>query len=370
MNLFVKYNLKVLAPISVVSFAILFSLYVDRKQRVAGILVCEKPLGERPVLSGLSEQFAEATERFERNLAESTTVDDLVVSTVISSFRNSDVSSLETLSELSEHNQDNQFAAIQLLNACKESIHPSCNNEMVNHAIALDGENGATWALVAGFRYSNEDAYGALVALEAAVEAPDYDDYFQKGIQLVVNALPTAHDDLAIQMYINVINHGITLTVNSYSSLLPVVAMCSENVVENQRLVNACLSFGRRVEQQASSLLGSGMGHAIESTTYQALGDVAEVQRREEEARRTQNDRFSGDSRLASNLLEYDAQLFRFWLDQLILSGEQAAMESLGEEARRLSSQWNYDPCPNVLFGNLIFTVADFSRWALSKART
>ena len=55
---------------------------------------------------------------------------------------------------------------------------------------------------------------------------------------------------------------------------------------------------------------------------------------------------------------------------ELILSGEQAAMGSVVEEARRLSSQWNYNPCPSVLFGNLLWVIQDFSRWAISEARS
>ena len=90
MGLRVKYRLHILVPISVLAFLILFSLYVDRKQLVAGILVCEKPLGERPFAFGVNEQFAGVVDRFERTLPESTLRDDLVSASVIRPTRRGD----------------------------------------------------------------------------------------------------------------------------------------------------------------------------------------------------------------------------------------------------------------------------------------
>lgn len=360
-----KYKLHILVP--VLAFLILFSLYIERKQYVAGILVCEKPLGERPVQLGLNEKIAEILDRFERSLAESTAVDDLVASSVISRTGNGDVSALETLPALSQTNPQNQLAAVQLLSVCTKSAeHPACTTEIIDRAIALDGDNGAMWSLVSSLRHAQGDDYGAMLALESAVAAPDYNDYFRRGMGLVVDAFRPVDDDLIGYVYAWGISYGISLTINNYRSILPVLEMCNENVADNQRLATACMSYGRRMEQQGSSLIGSAMGSVIQISTVQGLGDMAEFQRLEEEHQRNQQERFSSEVRLAFELQQHDAQLHRYFFDQIILSGEQAAVGAVSEEARRLSSQWSYDPCPSVLLGNMYLKAADFTRWALS----
>ena len=367
----VKYRLHILVPISVLAFLMLFSLYLDRKQFESGILVCENPLGQRPVPFARNLQFAEAEDRFEQSLAESTAVDDMVASALISPTRNGYESSLDNLSALSQRNPQNQLAAVELLSACsKASDHTACNDEVVNRAIALDGDNGAMWSVVASLRYGQADSYGAMLALERAVEASGYNDYFQRGLELVLSVLPETTDDLTILLSGQVINHAIMLMINNYSSMRPLVEMCSNNVIENRRLASACIAHGSRMKVQASSLLGSGMGQALQSSTIQGLGDVAESQRQEEEAQRSQQELYNSDTRLALGLMDQDARLIRYYFEQVLLSGETAAIVSLADEAKRLSGQWNYDPCPSVLFGNLFFVIKDFSGWALAQARS
>ena len=366
-----KYKPHILLPISIFAIVILFSLYLDRKQFVSDILVCEKPLGEKPPPFALNELFTRTAIRIEQSLAESTSVDDLIASSVISSTGSGDMSSLEILTALSRNNPQNQLAAVYALSACtKAADYPACNDEIINRAIALDGDNGAIWSLVSSLRYSQEDSYGAVLALEAAVEASDYDDYFQRGLGIVLNALPSVDDDLNYRLYQRAMNHGVSLIIPGYASLRPIHAMCSANVVENRALAAACLSFGRRMEEQASSLIASALGLSLQISTYGGLGNVAEYQRLEERARKGQQDRVNSDFRPAFDLLEHDAQLTKYLFDQLIFAGERAAIDTVVVEAKRLSSRWNYNPCPSVLFGNLLFVIKDFSRWALFGART
>ena len=116
--------------------------------------------------------------------------------------------------------------------------------------------------------------------------------------------------------------------------------MCSDNVVENRALAAACLSFGRRMEEQASSLIASALGLSLQISTYGGLGNVAEYQRLEERARKGQQDRVNSDFRPACDLLEHDAQRTKYRFDQLVFAVERAAIDTGGVEGRGQSRRW------------------------------
>lgn len=358
-----RHKLYLLLPISLLVIGIFFTFYVDRRQFESGILVCEEPFDQQSRAIELQNRILEHEANFERSLAESPQVENRVAALRISLSYPPQPSSLEALATLSRDNPQNQFAAVQLLSACTGLAgHPDCGNETINRAIELDRDNAVLWSLVSSIRHLQGDSFGATTALQAAAEAAEFDDYFRRGLGMLITAAPVVDDDLTSALFHRFVLYSGDLAIDRFPASQGLFELCSSGLAENQRLADACMDYGERMESQSHTRIGIMLGYSLQSVSYLMLGDITEYQRREQLS--PQRLRPNLHAPQVSKLLAHDIQFLRSYLDQMVLIGEQAAWEWLPGEARRLSSQRNYNPCPNVLFGNLLYTTGDFLRWA------
>lgn len=359
------------AAVTIIFSALLTSVYVLQTQfertLVDGVLACEKPLVEPLRPFDFVDRYSKISNDTVLNLASSSDVDHLVLASVLSGSRDDSDSTFNALLGHSVDNPENQLAAVYLLRACVTlPDDSSCSDEIIDRATALDGDNGALWSLVSALHYAQGDDFGAVLALQTATEVPLYDDYFQRHLALLRDNLPKLDDYYAASVNGIIISYAVSLIVNSYSQMQPVLEMCSTRVLENPVLAQACLDYGQRLIKEGSSLITAGMGYAIQQTTYQGLGNDREFRRSEEEYIRNQQQR-SKSMGAAFSLMQYDEQLSQSWMDEVIKFGEQDAIDFISTEAKRLSADENYNPCPNVRIENSLFILKDFSRWAFSR---
>ncbi len=359
-----RYNASVVILLAALSTLTFMLLRPPLRHLDTGFIVCERPANEAFGSLEFETEFATLENQLVDAYAESQNLDLQVIYQVTSNPLGIDEPITEALAALAEENPQHRNSSVYLLNACiKFANHPVCTPQIVDRALTLDRDNAAIWALVASLRYTQGNTYGAVVALDAANAAPDFNDYFQEQLTLIKAAIPEAQEPYYSFLYRQAFNNALPMLINDYSSMNPLSEMCRNETSNNPRLANACLNYGIRLAEQASSLAGKVMGGGIQYSAYFGQGNDSETRRIQLENRNRIRAMSRREVRLSNNLRDYDGQLFIYWYDQVILHGEQQSIENLVAEARRRSSDANYNPCPGTQFTNALFNIRDLTGW-------
>jgi hypothetical protein len=326
----------------------------------SGIIFCERPAEDL----NFEPDFAALVSELKNTYGESSNLNIQVIHHGTSNPLRIDKPVTESLATLIEENPQHRNSSVYLLNACiRFPDHPVCTSEVVDRASTLDRNNAAVWALVASYRYTQGNTYGAAVALDAANAAPEFNDYFQEQLSLIKTAIPEAQERLNGALHEQAYNHGLSMLISDYSAMNPLSVMCRVQTTNNPRLANACLDYGVRLAEEASTLTGIRMGERIQYSAHFGQGNDFEYRRIDFESRNRLRTMSRREARLADNLRDYDEQLSVYWYDQVILNGEQRSVDNLVAEASRRSSEANYNPCPGTQFTNALYNIRDMSGW-------
>jgi hypothetical protein len=302
-----------------------------------GVLVCEMPPGG--YFTAADEERIQATMRsMQASLAESEDPNQRVANVLLTANR---TSRIDSLVQITEAFPDSRYAAVQAFNACYSNPgHAACvSDAMPDRAAELDRDNGALWYMLAAWRYRRGDEFGVSAAFRAALNARTFDDYFQYQLEAMNSALPELDDDIAIAIFVEILNSATTASLINYNSL---PGFCQTRSTVNPDLSNLCLRLGERIEAESGALVSRMLGAALQSVVYRAIGDSVNAEKfdRADWLRQPQE-----EATAALQLMVHDADLARLWFERLIASGETAAMEAVFQEARRRSVDPQYYPC-------------------------
>lgn len=313
------------------------SLAAAEHQYQDGVLVCEMP--DRGFYTAADEQRIEtALESLRAALASMDSPDHQVANVLLSSSR---TARIDGLIQLTRAYPDNRFAAVQTFNACYSNPgHEAClSDELADRAAALDPDNGAMWYMQAAWRHRRGNEFGVSAAFRAALNANEFNDYFQYFLRVAESALPDLDDDIAIAVYAEVLNTAATALLVNYNSI---PGFCQSRASSNPDLANLCIKVGERIEQDSGAMISRMLGTALQSVAYRAMGDTINAERLDNAEWLRDPQR---EASAAMQLMFHDAELAKVWFDALLEGGEMASMEAVFQEARRRSADADYFPC-------------------------
>lgn len=258
-----------------------------------------------------------------------------------------------SIAELAQQFPTNGFILVELITACFEDLdHESCLDQNLTTNISQQEANAAVWGELAMLRAQREDVFGAARALQQAILAPEFDDYFSLQIS-TLDSTATNDDPMA---KLNTVFRSFRYTDSSIGHAIGFSPsfFCANESGSNPDIAQTCLAYGKLIEDQSDTNIGEMIGLAIQEVTYEAMGDrdgVAEMRAR---AVAAQDSRYAITRRSSSavGLTSYDDSLAEYWVENLINVGEMQARRLLDEEVARRLADPEYRPCnpPGIRF--------------------
>lgn len=317
---------------------------------VNGIAVCEPEYNPGPssmAQAQFEEDYPDLRAQLENKLENSENPDARVVSILLKN-RFDDRARISALEALATDYPENKLLHMHYLSLCSENAdYADCVEPLVDSALELNRENAVAWSLVAIYRDATGNVIGSDRALAAAVNAPQFIDYYGEQIEVMLDTIPVSNDFSELQLRYAVVGEATGLLLK-YSYQLSY--LCGNANPSRIQLFESCANFGERMYEESNATIMSLVGSSIAEVGYRRMGDSQNAIRMEqlyEDYTRRRSDPESDASVFNSmgGLLTYDLNLSRFWLDAIVQYGEQGAMSATVAEARRLSSDPSYAPC-------------------------
>lgn len=317
---------------------------------VDGIAVCEPEYNPGP--SGYTEdrvaaEYPDYRARLRELLANSDDVDARVIGTILD-HRFDDSARLSALHELTSEYPDNQLLHMHYLSNCADdAAHPACETGLINHALEVNQENAVAWMLGSIYRDVTGNEVGSDLALRTATNAPEYDDYYGRQIEIMADAMPLMAQPDANFLRYTIVGESTMLLMNSGYQLSEV---CGNANPARVQLFESCAAIGERMYQESDATIMNLVGLGIAQIGHRRAGNRAEYERFLGIYEQNERERRAPDSDLSvfgnvGGLMSYDAGLTRFWFDAIIELGESGAITATVAEARRRSSEPGYAPC-------------------------
>lgn len=317
---------------------------------VDGIAVCEPEYNPGP--SGLSDdrfnsEYQDFRSRLRALLIESEDTDAKVIASIMDHPTN-DEARISALFELTTEYPDNQLLHIHFLSNCANfADHPSCNEQLVNHALELNRSNAVAWSLAAIYRDAKGNEVGTDLAMQTGANAPIYDDYYGRQIEIMAEAVtaPGVPDQNMLRM--SIVAESTMLLMNNGYQLSQV---CGYANPSRMRLFEACAAIGERMYRESGPTIMNLVGLSIAQIGHRRAGNRAESERFLSIYEQNERERRAPDSAYSAfgttgGLMSYDSSLTRYWFDAIIEVGESQAILDTVAEARRRSSDPSYAPC-------------------------
>ena len=159
---------------------------------------------------------------------------------------------------------------------------------------------------------------------------------------MIEQALATSVEMDELTRQISAIGYSAALVLPNFKTLLN---FCRENSTQRADIANACLTMGTRQFLSGENLIEQHIGLETQKLVYEQQNNLEEAKKVET---LTQEFR-KATARLVNshNLVLHDKSLNKYWWENILLYGETKALQLTYAEAVRLSSDPNYDPCPN-----------------------
>lgn len=244
------------------------------------------------------------------------------------------------LEELIEKEPDNKLAQILYYSKC--SIAPKtsgCFTKSFN-SITLDTDNGALWLHLANTAAAKTDLEEFTSALKNTISAPTFNEYRAETIYLFDQALLE-------NGFTEKISRRTLATIMSTaqtSDLSKLTIYCRDISSLRSDVAQLCIDAGVRIASQAKSIMSESIGYSLQIVGFEALGDFEQA----ESLRKVKKQIYpiSSHDNAVSNLILFDEELLDYWFNNLKVHGEKKSNQLLIEEAIRLSSDPDYNPCP------------------------
>ena len=125
-----------------------------------------------------------------------------------------------------------------------------------------------------------------------------------------------------------------------------VIEMCKNRVTNNPVRADVCLSLGKQMEKNSTTITAQGLGLNFQKIYYEATQDkdaLALINKKQ--SRSYYDNQLNETTQKTWQLMNHDEDLFRFWLQSMLEHGEVKGMQYVVEEAIWRSRDVNYTPC-------------------------
>lgn len=250
---------------------------------------------------------------------------------------------LELLQSYNKKFSGNKRVLMDIVGLCSITMnHKYCDESLLKQAIELDGDNGALWLQIANFHAAKGNTPATLEAIEKAITATHFNEYYFDKLALFMQTSKGALDvDFSHRAITGLGYHAATSVWIS-----EIAKFCTEEKNYSNRHNQLCLALGKTMSTQNNSLIANAMGLNIQSQIYkkehnEELHLKAEKQKSTIMQKSINHDLYFQ----AQTLMLVDEKLFNFWLTSVIEQGKAIADEMLIKEAITLSKNPYYQPC-------------------------
>ena len=236
---------------------------------------------------------------------------------------------------------ENKFAKWSLLTLCSSPFNNTdCSESSVKEMVNLDVNNGAVWMNLASYYFKLKDQSNAILALRNFINAPYFDEYLDLAFETYESSIP---GQLPLNLKLLFAIDMVNLTTST--SISKVASFCKRKALASTEFSQLCLDAGTILEADSVVLKTHKSGLALKEFGYKGLQD--ERYKKLEENRKNRRSKYPNGYKKAKNLTMYDESLLIYWYEAYKNHGELKALEMLIEEARRVSGDPGYNPCPN-----------------------
>ncbi len=247
--------------------------------------------------------------------------------------------SVEKLKMLNSEYPDNTLLSYDLLLSCTDS-ESLCERSVIDDGVALESHNGAVWLLSALYELNNNNIERATEALLEASSAPVYDEYWGEHFSLFELAFSQTGTGNDLPTQVAAMSYISSAPLPGYGVL---VEFCKNTELSRADILDACLRTGERLSNAKGTLITHAIGLALQKAIYRKYSDDAQVSRISN--MRKEFDRIRNLSNKANSLVWQSSQRTTYWIQQIKDFGEVGATEYIVDNAIRLSSDPNFDPC-------------------------
>ncbi len=235
------------------------------------------------------------------------------------------------------------LAAYEMIRLCgRPNPAPQCaRTDSAAALLALDNDNSWAWLSVATLKSSNGNLDEALDALESANIAPQLREPIGPWMDTAERGLRSIGELTNTSRYLA----SMQLAVNPTYSTVNILFHCLKQAQEDLRWRTACMQAGRRLEQDATSLLNVQLGRSIQISMHQLDGNTTLADQIKRRSKAAEDTFLQYASRLENDIsLERDDYLRRF-IAVYQSDGHLAAMDDLLQRLNDADERMEKTPC-------------------------
>lgn len=215
-----------------------------------------------------------------------------------------------------------------------------CPSNIFENATKQVSDNGALWLLIANHAASIEDEQQVYAALEQLIAAPNYDEYWSDIAMLFEQAFSRIENSNRSMTIWSSVTLSNVMNLPDYA---PLLNYCGAQSPQRADIAQLCLDSGLKQLHSSKSILSRAIAASQSLKIYELYGDQ-ENSAAIKKIRKHIRD-IPESNQLSQNLMFHDEQLLEYWFQSNLQFGELEAGKRVTEEAIRLSSDPNYNPC-------------------------
>ncbi len=246
----------------------------------------------------------------------------------------------QALKQIVKDDSSNKIAQFFLVTNCVRSNN--CNQAIFDNAIANDPYNGMLWKQLAMHYAKSNNIEATLDALNNQISAPNYNSYWPQSTHLFEQALTAIGMAETVPRQVMAIGFSSGLSLTSPSALFD---FCREYSLQRADVAQACLDSGKNQFLMGDNLLEQNFGIAQQKLVFRQLEQPEKIA--ELEKLRADFELATTRFALAIHIGGVDPSVNQYWWENLGLYGETKALELTYRELVNLSSDPDYNPCPD-----------------------
>jgi len=308
----------------------------DKAKGEGYIVECEVKIDD--ISSHADEEFA----KFANILQESNSPDKQLAYILFAS-ESEGSEQLDLLLSYNQSHSSNKRVLMDLVGLCSSiQNHSSCNDNLLNQAIELDGDNGALWLQIANYHAAKGNTPATLEAMEKAISTSHFDDYYYDNLALFMQVSKAELDiDFSERAVMAMGYHAATSVWVS-----EIAKFCRDEKEYSDLHNQLCLALGETMTTQNNSLIINAIGMNMQSLAYKRENnEELSLKMKKQQSDLMQSSMPTELQMKAQNLMFVDEELFQFWLSSVMSQGEAIADNKLIDEAITLSKNPYYQPC-------------------------